>query len=391
MVSGRRANQGAQSGGLRQLLRAGPWVRTAWRVQAGDRAHLVDGLVQRPDRILSARLLRHIVALHSCCSAALLVRHGPQDLAAPSILGARSARAPAPASDLSRRAWDPYRPRLRDLCADPPQSQQPLGRMQQTMMRQRAFRAHQQPSTRHCRAVVVRAAAATAEPIAYKASKKPSFPFTRIAGQDDMKLALLLNVIDPNIGGVLVMGDRGCGKSVAVRRPERSTPFAAHERWISGGAAALQCWLMRAKAPLPANWPQVRALVDLLPDIPAVKDDPFNSSPTDPKYMGPDVLQRFKRGEQLPVTQIRTPLVRGAAGGPLRGRAPCLGSSAARAPQYWDPGHTPRSGSSPALRARQQQDSAALLRSLLGSAVQQPLAACCARSGPPCTPGSRAS
>ena len=32
-----------------------------------------------------------------------------------------------------------------------------------------------------------------------------------------MKLGLLLNIIDPNIGGVLIMGDRGTGKSVAVR------------------------------------------------------------------------------------------------------------------------------------------------------------------------------
>ncbi len=46
--------------------------------------------------------------------------------------------------------------------------------------------------------------------------KQPGFPFTKIQGQEDMKLALLLNVVDPNIGGALIMGDRGCGKSVAV-------------------------------------------------------------------------------------------------------------------------------------------------------------------------------
>lgn len=47
--------------------------------------------------------------------------------------------------------------------------------------------------------------------------RKQPFPFTRIAGQEEMKQALILNVIDPSIGGVLIMGDRGTGKSVAVR------------------------------------------------------------------------------------------------------------------------------------------------------------------------------
>jgi hypothetical protein len=50
-------------------------------------------------------------------------------------------------------------------------------------------------------------------------------------------------------------------------------------------------------------------VVDLLPDIEVVEDDAFNSDPTDPKYMGPDVLQRFRRGEQLKTAIIRTPLV----------------------------------------------------------------------------------
>ncbi len=43
------------------------------------------------------------------------------------------------------------------------------------------------------------------------------YPFTAIVGQDEMKLALLLSVIDPHIGGVIIMGHRGTGKSTAVR------------------------------------------------------------------------------------------------------------------------------------------------------------------------------
>ena len=43
------------------------------------------------------------------------------------------------------------------------------------------------------------------------------FPFSAIVGQDEMKLALLTGAVDPAIGGVLVFGDRGTGKSTAVR------------------------------------------------------------------------------------------------------------------------------------------------------------------------------
>ena len=43
------------------------------------------------------------------------------------------------------------------------------------------------------------------------------FPFSAIVGQDDMKSAILMTVVDPGIGGVLVLGDRGTGKSTAVR------------------------------------------------------------------------------------------------------------------------------------------------------------------------------
>ncbi|MEL6642485.1 MAG: magnesium chelatase ATPase subunit I [Pseudomonadota bacterium] len=43
------------------------------------------------------------------------------------------------------------------------------------------------------------------------------FPFSAIVGQDEMKQAMILTAIDPGIGGVLVFGDRGTGKSTAVR------------------------------------------------------------------------------------------------------------------------------------------------------------------------------
>ena len=68
---------------------------------------------------------------------------------------------------------------------------------------------------------------------------RPVFPFTAIVGQEEMKLALILNVIDPKIGGVMIMGDRGTGKSTTVR-----------------------------------------ALVDLLPEIQVVADDQVSANVT---------------------------------------------------------------------------------------------------------------
>lgn len=63
-------------------------------------------------------------------------------------------------------------------------------------------------------------AAAKAPATASAAAKKKSaqaFPFSAIVGQEEMKLSLILNIIDPRIGGVLVMGHRGTGKSTTVR------------------------------------------------------------------------------------------------------------------------------------------------------------------------------
>src|SRR5436309_9206403 len=50
------------------------------------------------------------------------------------------------------------------------------------------------------------------------------FPFTAIVGQESMKLALILNAIVPTIGGVLIRGEKGTGKSTAVRALARLLP-----------------------------------------------------------------------------------------------------------------------------------------------------------------------
>ena len=60
---------------------------------------------------------------------------------------------------------------------------------------------------------------------------KNTFPFSAIVGQEDFKLALLLNVIDPLLGGVLAIGDKGTGKTTLIRslaqliEAENSFPF----------------------------------------------------------------------------------------------------------------------------------------------------------------------
>lgn len=97
---------------------------------------------------------------------------------------------------------------------------------------------------------------------------RPVFPFTAIVGQEEMKLALILNVIDPKIGGVMIMGDRGTGKSTTVR-----------------------------------------ALVDLLPEIQVVADDPFNSDPKDPELMSQEVRGRLQRKETVPIATKKISMV----------------------------------------------------------------------------------
>ena len=86
-----------------------------------------------------------------------------------------------------------------------------------------------------------------------------NFPFAAIIGQEEMKLALQLNVIDPKIGGVMIMGDRGTGKSTTIR-----------------------------------------ALADLLPDISIIKNDPFNTNPAG--------LEETYETEDIKIPMVELPL-----------------------------------------------------------------------------------
>nr|YP_010198923.1 Mg chelatase subunit e [Hydropuntia urvillei]UAD88372.1 Mg chelatase subunit e [Hydropuntia urvillei] len=97
---------------------------------------------------------------------------------------------------------------------------------------------------------------------------RPVFPFTAIVGQEEMKLALLLNVVDPKIGGVMIMGDRGTGKSTTIR-----------------------------------------AIADLLPKIEVVQDDLFNSHPSDYDLMSDFVKVRVQNDADLLTLFINVPMV----------------------------------------------------------------------------------
>jgi magnesium chelatase subunit D len=88
-----------------------------------------------------------------------------------------------------------------------------------------------------------------------------TYPFTAIVGQEEMKLALILNLVDPLISGVLIMGHRGTGKSTAVR-----------------------------------------ALADLLPPIEVVSGCPYNCDPPNP-------CSHCLDKENLTTTSIPVPVV----------------------------------------------------------------------------------
>ena len=92
--------------------------------------------------------------------------------------------------------------------------------------------------------------------------KRLVFPFSAIVALDKLKLAILINAINPRIGGLLIRGPKGSGKSTIVR-----------------------------------------ALADILPKIKVVKDCPFNCNPYDPSNMCQKCSERYKKGEKLPVEE----------------------------------------------------------------------------------------
>ena len=91
---------------------------------------------------------------------------------------------------------------------------------------------------------------------------KTVYPFSAIVGQDTMKMALILNVINPKIGGVLLRGERGTGKSLAVR-----------------------------------------ALAHLLPEVEVVADCPFHCDPVHQKELCDACNKKVESGETLPVAK----------------------------------------------------------------------------------------
>ena len=92
-----------------------------------------------------------------------------------------------------------------------------------------------------------------------------AYPFTAIVGQDDMKLALAIAAVDPGIGGVLVFGERGTGKSTTIR-----------------------------------------ALAQLLPKISAVKSCPYNC---DPKALQKNQCPSCQNENNPKVYKISIPVV----------------------------------------------------------------------------------
>jgi len=98
--------------------------------------------------------------------------------------------------------------------------------------------------------------------------KRYTYPFAALIGQEKMKSGLLLNAVDPSIGGVLISGHKGTGKSTAVR-----------------------------------------ALAQILPKIEVVQGCPYHCPIDDANLMCSSCVERYLGGEKMPVEMRSMPLV----------------------------------------------------------------------------------
>ena len=94
------------------------------------------------------------------------------------------------------------------------------------------------------------------------------YPFTAVVGQDRMRRALVLNAVDPRIGGVLIRGERGTAKSTAAR-----------------------------------------ALAALLPNVKVVKDCRFGCDPEKPATWCTECRERAQKGDSMESISMPTPFV----------------------------------------------------------------------------------
>jgi magnesium chelatase subunit I len=126
------------------------------------------------------------------------------------------------------------------------------------------------------------------------------FPFSAIVGQDEMKLAILIAAVEPAVGGVLVLGDRGTGKSTAVRGlaallPKMSAVVGCRYHCDPAATSASgcdDCARLRTKA----NGAKVTPKTHLVP-VPVV-DLPLGAS--EDRVVGALDLERaLSRGEKV--------------------------------------------------------------------------------------------
>lgn len=98
--------------------------------------------------------------------------------------------------------------------------------------------------------------------------EKKIYPFTAIVGQERMKLALILNIINPSLGGVLIRGEKGTAKSTAVR-----------------------------------------SLADLLPERTQVKGCKFSCSPEEPEQACDDCYKMMTEGLPFQIAEAKMKVI----------------------------------------------------------------------------------